>query len=433
MSGTSARRVALAVIRRVTEDDAYSNLALRAALDRSGLDGRDRALATELTYGTLRRLVALDEELATFLSRPVASTPRAALAVLRLGLQQLRSTRIPPHAAVSESVAISEPRYRGLVNAVLRRASSSPAPSLAGDDDASVARRSGLAPWAVAELRRLRPDDVAAAAMGFAEPAALTLRVDRCRADIDEVADAIGGTGARVERGALHAGSLVVRDLDGSPATLPGYAEGWFATQDQASSLVAEALEVHPGDRVADVCAAPGGKAVLLACGAGPDGLVVAGDVSPQRARLVAAAAERLGHVVRTIVADARRPALRETSFDRVLVDAPCSGIGSARRRPELLWRADADAPTRIAELQLEIVRHAAALLAPGGRLVYSVCTFPTAETDAVCDVLLETAPFLEPAAVAGPDGAAERIRLWPHLHGCDAMFLAAFRRRADG
>ena len=392
MSGASARRVALAVIRRVTEDDAYSNLALRAALDRSGLDARDRALATELTYGTLRRLVPLDEELATYLTRPVAATPRAALAVLRLGLHQLRSTRIPAHAAVSESVAIAEPRYRGLVNAVLRRASSSPAPSDAGDDDAAIARRTGLAPWAVTSLRRLRPDEVAVAAAGFTRPAPLTLRIDRCRADIEEVADAIGATGATVTRGTVHPASLVIADLETSPADLPGFAEGWFATQDQASSFVATSLEVQPGDRVADVCAAPGGKSVLLACAAGAQGLVVASDIAVNRARLVAGSALRMDHPVPVVVADARRPPFPAGSFQRVLVDAPCTGLGSARRRPELLWRAGADAPARMAVLQREIAVAAAGLLAPGGRLVYSVCTFPVEETDDVCDALLAAA-----------------------------------------
>jgi 16S rRNA (cytosine967-C5)-methyltransferase len=130
------------------------------------------------------------------------------------------------------------------------------------------------------------------------------------------------------------------------------------------------------------------------------------------------------------LVHDAIRPAL-EGGFDRVLVDAPCSGLGSARRRPELLWRGSREELEPLSRLQLAIASSGAALLAPGGTLVYSVCTFPGAETDAVCDALLAAAPELEPAPIEGPDGAAERIRLWPHLHGSDAMFVAAFRRPA--
>src|SRR5204863_9508140 len=158
------------------------------------------------------------------------------------------------------------------------------------------------------------------------------------------------------------------------------------------------------------------------------DGLLVAADVSPTRARLVAALARRLGEPVRTVAQDARRPAL-SGPFDRVLVDAPCSGIGAARRRPELLWRPARDDLSRLARLQVAIASSAAELLKPGGRLVFSVCTFPRAETDAACRAILRHRPDPVPEPIEGPDGAAERVRLWPHRHGTDAMFVAAFRR----
>ncbi|HXF73566.1 MAG TPA: hypothetical protein VNO79_13290, partial [Actinomycetota bacterium] len=138
----------------------------------------------------------------------------------------------------------------------------------------------------------------------------------------------------------------------------------------------------------------------------------------------------RLGVRALVLAQDARRPALRE-GFDRALVDAPCSGIGAARRRPELLWRPRRQELAGLARLQVAIAAAVAGLLRPGGRLVYSVCTFPRAETDAACDALLRHRPDLEPAAVDGPDGPAPRVRLWPHRHGTDAMFVAAFRRRA--
>jgi 16S rRNA (cytosine967-C5)-methyltransferase len=181
---------------------------------------------------------------------------------------------------------------------------------------------------------------------------------------------------------------------------------------------------------VLDVCAGPGGKTGHLACLVGPKGRVVAADVSLARLELVRATLERLGLKAELLVQDGRRPAVRE-GFDRILVDAPCSGIGSARRRPELLWRARKDELAGLARLQVGIATAAAGLLRPGGLLVYSVCTFPRAETDAACDALVRRAPQLEPVEIAGPDGPAERIRLWPHRHGCDAMFVAAFRGRA--
>jgi 16S rRNA (cytosine967-C5)-methyltransferase len=217
--------------------------------------------------------------------------------------------------------------------------------------------------------------------------------------------------------------------VSGASATgLPGFADGWFTVQDEASALVAAALGVAPGERVLDACAAPVGKASDLACSAGEEGLVVAADIHPGRARLVAGTARRLGVRVHTLVSDARRPAVRGP-FDAVLVDAPCSGIGAARHRPELLWRPRREALAQLARLQVEIVVAAADLVRPGGRLLYSVCTFPRAETEAALRAFAAKRPGFEPLEVPGPDGSGPVHRLWPHRHGTDAMFFAAFRR----
>jgi 16S rRNA (cytosine967-C5)-methyltransferase len=177
---------------------------------------------------------------------------------------------------------------------------------------------------------------------------------------------------------------------------------------------------------VLDACAAPGGKAAFLACRAGERGLVVAADAHPARTSLIPSVLARLGVRAAVLVQDATRPAL-SGPFDRVLVDAPCSGIGSARRRPELLWRAGREELSQLARLQVSIAIAVADLLAPGGRLVYSVCTFPRAETDAACDAIVRRRPSLRPIETDGPDGPARRHRLWPHRHGTDGMFVAAF------
>ncbi len=425
----TARSVAVDVVRRVTDEGAYSNLALSRTLSRSGLDERDAALATELVYGTLRRLVPIDRALAPLLERPLETAPKAARVALRVGAYQLRYTRVPPHAAVSETVALADPRHKGFVNAVLRRLADAPPEEVLGAHDADVAARTGLAEWAVRELRRVVGDQaVEEAAAALAQPGGLTIRTNTCATDVDELERALAGAGVTTVRGRVQPDSLLVEH--GAPSRLPGFDEGWFAVQDQASSFVVAALDPKPGDRVLDVCAAPGGKATHASCIAGPSGLVVAADVSPSRLELVGANAGRLGVRVLTLAQDGRRPALRG-GFDRVLVDAPCSGIGSARRRPELLWRARKDELSGLARLQVGIATAAAGLLRPGGRLVYSVCTFPRAETDAACDAILRRAPGLEPDEIAGPHGRAERVRLWPHRDGCDAMFVAAFRRRA--
>ncbi len=423
----TARTVALDVLRRVTEQDAYSNLALGSALERAHLSHRDAALATELAYGTIRRLVPLDHALGAKVDRPLASTPNQALAALRLGAYQLLYTRIPAHAAVAETVGLAPPRQRGFVNAVLRRVAAEESTPPQGSSDEAVALRTGLAEWAVRELRGLVPDEVEAAAGALAERAPLTLRANTCRASVEELERCLSDARVETERGTLHPDSVLVHG--GAPAELPGFAEGWFAVQDQASSFVVRVLDPQPGERVLDACAGPGGKAGHVACLVGAEGRTVAADVSATRAGLVRAAAERLGVRELVLVQDGRRPALRE-GFDRVLVDAPCSGIGSARRRPELLWRAKRTDVPGLSRLQVGIATAAAELLRPGGRLVYSVCTFPRAETDAVCDAILRRRPDLEPEPIQGPDSPAERVRLWPHRHGCDAMFIASFRKK---
>ena len=423
----TARAVALEVVRRVIDDGAYSNRLLPAALARSGLDRRDRAFATELAYGTLRRRLPLDAAIAGAARRPVDRITSGAVHALRLGAYQLIDAGVAPHAAVRETVELVGPRERGFVNAVLRRLATDAPPSPPGSGDDDLAIRTGLAPWAVRELRRVVGDDAEAAASAFGSRAPLTLRANRCRSDPASLLALLLDAGIDAEPGDVDPDCLVIAD-GGDPASMPGFAAGDLAVQDQASAFVARAVGAEPGDRVLDACAAPGGKAVALACAVAPDGFVVAADAAPARTRPIVEAASRLGVRVAVLTADARAPAVRGP-FDRVLVDAPCSGIGSARRRPELLWRVPPTALSQLARLQVAITVASADLLRPGGRLVYSVCTFPRAETDAACDAIVRHRPDLRPLRTDGPDGPAFRHRLWPHVHGTDGMFVAAFER----
>jgi 16S rRNA (cytosine967-C5)-methyltransferase len=421
---SSARAVALRAIARVIDEGAYSNRVVPALLARSALDERDRAFAAELAYGTLRRRLVLDRALDAVASRPVARMSPGVAHACRLGAYQLLEAGVPPHAAVGETVALVGGRERGFVNAVLRRLAGDPPSPPGGTSDPAVEGRTGLAAWAVAELRAVLGDDAEEAARALASPALLSLRA---AGDVATLAHDLAALGREVTQGGIDPACLLV--AGGNPATFPGFADGAFAVQDQASVLVVRALDPRPGDRVADVCAAPGGKAVFAASLVEPTGSVVAGDIHERRLAAVGRETARLGVSTARVVLDAAHPPLTSGSFDRVLVDAPCSGIGSARRRPELLWRVPAAEVGRLARRQLSIVTAAADLVRPGGRLVYSVCTFPRVETDSVVDLLLERRTELRPLATPGPDGAAERHRVWPHRHGADGMFIAAFER----
>jgi 16S rRNA (cytosine967-C5)-methyltransferase len=424
-----ARAVALEVIGRVVDDGAYSTRVMPAALARSSLDTRDRAFATELAFGTLRHLLGLDAAIERRASRPIVRMTPTARNLLRLGAYQLLVAGVPPHAAVGETVALASPRERGFVNAVLRKLADDPPAAPPGRDDRVVAERTGLQDWAVAELRRLVGGEAEAAASAFASRAALSLRVNTRITTVDELRRRLEESGHDTEPAQLDPVCVLVDG--GDPTTFPGFDVGAFAVQDQASAFVVRALDPRPGERVLDVCAAPGGKTAFLAELVGPAGLVVAADLHPNRAALIPTESRRFGAHPLVLAQDATAPAVRGP-FDRVLVDAPCSGIGSARRRPELLWRPRKGDLSRLARTQVAIASAGAELLAPGGRLVYSVCTFPRAETEAACDAILRHRPDLVSIEIDGPDGPSPRVRLWPHRHGSDGMFVAGFERSGN-
>ena len=334
----NARRVALKTLQRIDEG-AYANLALRGELDRSSVDGRDRRFVTELVYGTTRMRRACDFLVDRFLLRPVTVDVRQ---ILRLGAYQLHYTAVAPHAAVSETVALAPQKVRGLVNAVLRKVASDG--EVAWPD---LATRLSYPDWIVERLRAdLGEDDAVRALEQMNEPAEMTMREDGYR-------------------------------------------------QDRASQWVASLVGAAAGERVADLCAAPGGKATAMAM---PGVTVIAADVHPSRARLV------VDNGLRTVVvADARMPPLRRASFDRVLLDAPCSGLGALRRRPDARWRIQLDAVERLAALQRELVDSAVPLLRPGGTLVYSVCTLTTRESLDVDAHLAAAHPSLVALPVPDP------------------------------
>jgi 16S rRNA (cytosine967-C5)-methyltransferase len=430
--------VAIEALVRV-EGGAYSNLVLPGLLRASGLDSRDRALVTDLVYGTLRQQGQADYLLAMTSHRPLPELDPPVRAALRLGAYQLLAGTAP-HAAVSATVGalagwstpMSARRAASYANAVLRRvAALGPAwPWPTGEDPDALAVRTSHPRWIVELLRRDVPAEVGAILASANTPPAVTLRPNPLRTTAEalaaELADGPGAAGVQVEPGRLVPEALLVRGL-GDLARLPAVAEGRATPQDQASQAVAAAVGARPGETILDLAAAPGGKATALAEAMGDDGLVVAADLRPGRAGRVRDAALRLGlGSVQTLVADGRHPPLAGGGFDRVLLDAPCSGLGVLRRRPEARWRLDPADIDRLAALQRELLTAAVAQLRPGGLLAYCVCTLTREETLDIDEWAAGAFPSLTPAFAPGqpwrPHGRG--ALLLPSDAGTDGMFL---------
>ncbi len=481
-----ARRAAYDVLRAVVERDAYANLLLPATLAERGIAGRDAALATELTYGTLRGQGSYDAVLEMCSDRPVGRIDAVLRPVLRLGAHQLLATRIPAHAAVAASVdlakQISGVRQAGFVNAVLRRVATRDlsawleivAPPRADDPIGHLAIRHSHPRWVVAAMAASLGDS---ADGPLAETEAL-LRADNARPGVTLAATPgqvapgeLAAAGAAPARWSAYGAYL----QEGNPADVPAVADGRAMVQDEASQLAAIALIGVPvtglDRRWLDLCAGPGGKASLLAGLAAARGArLLAADVQPHRAALARAAIAgratgqlrapaRQGAAGRVIVADGTSPAWRPGSFDRVLADVPCSGLGALRRRPEARWRRVPRDIAVLAGLQRRLLLAALTSVRPGGVVGYVTCSPHPDETSRVVEQVvaeiggisvvdapaaLAEVPALSAASstasstpssaasdVAGP-GAGSGCRyaqFWPHRHGTDAIFLALLRR----
>ena len=423
--------VALDALLRI-DDGAYAHIIVPAMLASTRLDDRDRAFVTELVYGTVRARRRLDDLLTRVVKRPLKRLDPPVLAALRLGAYQLVHD-VPAHAAVGETVtavAMRSPRARGFVNANLRSLTRLGPPWPEPTSDAVAL---SYPDWLVERLtRELGAAPARAALVAMNEPASLTLRPNPRRVTADELARELRAADVDVERGVLVPDALVVRGT-GDPARLPAVHDGRATPQDQGSQAIVAALAPEPGDRVADLAAAPGGKATAIGERVGDTGAVVALDIDAGRVRMIAGAADRLGlEWVRPVVGDARALPLRAGSFDRVLLDAPCSGIGVLRRRPDARWQLTAEAIPQLAALQQDLLAAAAPLVRPGGTLVYSVCTLTTEETLGLDEW---AATHLPEFAALAPPGTPWEARgrgalLLPQTAGTDGMYVLVLRRR---
>lgn len=441
-AGLGARVAAYRAVRRVHSTGAWAQRAVDGALRGAvpSLDARDRAFAANLAYQTLRWEGTLDWALRRVVTRPLTAVQPEVLDVLRLGTWELLQGAAPDHSAVGTAVEVARAEIgsqtTGFVNGVLRGLArgKEAIPWPAEDTDEGLGLVLGYPAWIVGEARAVFSDRARAVLAAGNDAPGLTLRAappgsrDRLIAEL-----AASGHAARPGRAAPDA--IAVPGAD--PATLPAVAQGRAAPQDEASMLVVMALAGAAGDLagrgVLDACAAPGGKSThLAALGAH----VTATDLHPGRARQVTEAAARLGASERVLVAaaDATRPPFRPDSFDAVLLDAPCTGLGVVRRRPELRWRREAADPARLSALQVGLLEACARLVRPGGVLVYSVCTWTAAETVVAVRAFLaaegDRFTVVDPGLPAGrPAPSGPGILLDPDADGVDGMYICTLAR----
>jgi 16S rRNA (cytosine967-C5)-methyltransferase len=449
MSAADPRQVAFEVLRRV-DQGAYADLTLDARLNRGGMAQRDRALATELVYGVLRQRGRLDFALSRFCQRPLTQLEADLLALLRLGAYQLLCLdRVPARAAVHESVELARriglERLTGFINGVLRSLDRGRDtilwPDPEGDQLSYLVDGLSLPPWLAKRwLAELGAELAQGLGEAFLQPPPFTLRANTLKIGRDELLEAFGEAGHIVTPTGYAPDGLVLTERGNAP--LPGADQGWFQVQDEASMLIAHLLQPQEGEAILDGCAAPGGKTTQIAALTANASRIFALDLHPKRLELVRQGAARLGcQGIESRVWDLTRPPhfLADASFDRVLIDAPCSGFGVLRRNPESRWRRTEAEIIELARLQGQMLNNVASLLRPGGVLVYSLCTITPEETEGVVEAFLaqhsdyqrEDLRPLVPADWQPLLDERGALRTFPHKHGgMDAFYAVRLRRK---
>ena len=444
-----ARVAAFHALRAVTalrEDLPAALVRARSRLT----DERDRGLAVEIVTGTLRWQRQADHLIAHFARRPIARLDADVLDILRLSIYQvLHLDRVPAAAVVDDAVDLTRGARKqsatGFVNAVLRsvlrgrtRLPLPPRPADADDEAAAIAYL-GIThshpDWLVRRWLSRHGFESAERWVQFNNaPAPLTLRANRLRIDRDALQGTLARDDVETEPAAHAPDGLLV--TAGNP--LRGPADGSFFVQDEASQLVALTLGAAPGEHVLDLCASPGGKTTALAAAMSDAGLLVACDVRERRLRLLRETVRTSGaQRIRIVHVAAGGPLPFAARFDRVLVDAPCSGLGTIRRDPDIRWRRTEDELAAFALRQGQLLQPAADVVRPGGRLVYATCSSEPDENEAVVERFLAERPEFEPADLRGESAALDpvldgsgRMRTWPFTHGLEAFFAAALTRR---
>ncbi len=443
----TGREAALRVLYDVDVKAAYANLALDHHLSRSRLDGRERALATELAYGVTRRRAALDWAIAQVASRPLEKMDPWVRNILREAVYQiLYMDRIPHAAAVDQAVELAR-QYghegvakfvNGVLRNLIRKLPELPWPDEEADPVRALAVRHSYPEWLVAQwLERFGRDDAVRLLEVGNQVPPLTVRVNRLKATREEVAAALAREGVRAEPTRHSPYGLILRDLTSAASLeqLEAMKQGLITVQDESSMLAAAVVNPQPGWTVIDVAAAPGGKATHLAELMDNRGRVIALDVHPHKVDLIEENARRLGTtIVEPVCLDARRVGeAMPGRADAVLCDLPCSGLGTLARRPDARWRKRPEDVEALVPVQRAILEAAARALKPGGVLVYSTCTIQPAENEDLVEAFLADHPEFRfdniwdylPGSISREGQAEGYVQLLPHVHGTDGFFIA--------
>ncbi|MBS4022479.1 MAG: 16S rRNA (cytosine(967)-C(5))-methyltransferase RsmB [Dethiobacter sp.] len=437
-----AREASLLALKRVEEDGAFVNLALTEVLFGKDIDPRDRRLAAEISYGVITYKLTLDWMISHAAGRPVDKIDKPLLNILRIGFYQLfYLDRIPAAAACHSAVELTKkskkgalaPFVNGVLRGALRKKDSLPWPKREDDEAAYLTLVYSHPGWLVKRwLARLGAKETEALLAANNRYAPLTLRTNTLKTTRSELLLLLGEQGLKVRPGELVPESIIL-EAGGRLDDIVQHRQGYFMVQGESAMLTSRVLEPQPGERVLDCCSAPGGKTAHIAQLMDNQGEIEALDIYPHRLELVEANCRRLGvNIVNSICADARDiSCLERGSFDRVLLDAPCSGLGVIRLKPDIRWRRQERDIHELASVQAVMLKEAAQATRPGGVLVYSTCTNEPEETDLVIESFLKghprfradsAKPYL-PESVKGAMGRTG-VHLYPHLHNADGFFI---------
>lgn len=438
---TGARGLALAAIKRVEKDKAYLDRLVDHYQNNSQLNEPDRRLLTELAYGAVRHQRLLDFYIEQILDRKIHQTDLTTRNLLRLGAYQLLFlNKIPARAAVNETVELSANYARPLVNAVLRKLAEKKAelknPEQIPDRIERLAVKYSHPDWMVKRFIALfgetEAEELLAADNQRPE---LNLRVNTLAANRGQLLELWAKKGIQARPGKFSPFALILESRQ-FPAALPGYQEGWFAVQDEASQAVVMMLAPKPGELILDACSAPGTKSLMIFQLMEKAGRLVSADLSERKLRLLAKEASRLGlQGIEVLAQDLTLPLKSPEQFDKILLDAPCSGLGTLRRHPEIKWRRTPEDISQLAATQKALTKNLARLVRPGGVLVYATCTFTLEENQEVAASLVETgefqiddpSPYLpEPARFLVKNNILQTL---PHRHGTDGFTALRLRK----